>query len=761
MNKKPLFLILCALVVLSNCRVQQTVFDLKKEAVYALEQGGIFAVDLLEAEGESYVMGGWSVVRIDKTRLGVYPISRIKIPVFKKEPLYLFFKCEPFARDQIPANGFHFRIKNKTVAQVELEPNIENLVKISLPPDTLELGDNILKIHHVLDEEIEGNIIQEEKMRIRTAVFYEMMLSSHPDYDMTKRFVEVKQRLDSKDSDILIQKIPSSLDYYLELPANSRLDADYEFIAANFLDQQPPIPMTIFLQEQGREEEIIHQASLGGDKTTGRMQIDLPAETSISRLIIKAGEGERLDSFAGLLIWKKASVVMRPEKKLKQAREDENFQKWKQSLSDKNAIIIILDAARAGHFSSYGYFRPTTPNLDKFAEEAVLFTHAYSEALTTRCSIGTLFTGFPLTVLSLYGITSKIPEELTTLAQMFQQKRIKTTGFAGVANVSSSFGFDRGFDQYFELYRVEEFYRKSQEYLPYLIPWLESNKDNHFFLYVHFKEPHAAYVPLPPFKGMFSDAYEEKVSLSVHLNDIAEDLTAAQIEYIRAGYDENLASVDSVVGDIFEKMRMLGVLDESIIIVTADHGELLGEKDKIFGHGGYFGEGGMHIPLLIRFPKSDIVKLPDKIDALVKTSDLFVTLADIHDFDIQNDLLSGKSLLPLIQELKTEINPYMVTEKRGTPGYCYRTKQHKLIYWMENAPIEFYDLANDPEAMINVYEQHKITANYYLINLKKWITSQKLIKEALIKGDPTKRDLDLKQIDEKTLENLKALGYIK
>jgi arylsulfatase A-like enzyme len=195
--------------------------------------------------------------------------------------------------------------------------------------------------------------------------------------------------------------------------------------------------------------------------------------------------------------------------------------------------------------------------------------------------------------------------------------------------------------------------------------------------------------------------------------------------------------------------------------VTADHGELLGEHDKIFGHGGYFGEGGMHIPLLIRFPQSDNVKFPDRIDALVKTSDLFVTLADIYQFDIPNDLLSGKSLLPLIQKTDVEINPFVVVEKRGIPGYCYRNKQHKLIYWMERAPIEFYDLNEDPMAMNNVYEQNRITANYYLTNLKKWIASQKIIKNALLKGDPSKREIDMKQIDPKTLENLKALGYIK
>jgi arylsulfatase A-like enzyme len=762
MSKTKLCLIIFALVLLSSCRTEQAVYDFREEATYAQEQGGIFAVDLLRPEGDPYVMGGWSTVRIDGTRLGVYPISRLKIPVFDKETKYLFFRCQPFARDEIPAKGFRFRMRNKNIAQVELENEDETLIKVALLPGRLEWGENVLQIHHILDEEIKGRINREKNKRIRTAVFYEMLLSSHPEYEMTKKFIEAKQRVESQHSDILIQKVPSVLDFFVELHPEARLDARYEFIAADPSRQQDASALTISLTQEGKKEHTIFQVPLDQNESKGNVQLPLHVEAkSVSRLRIRAGEGDEWDSFKGLLVWKKSAIMLKPEKKLKPAEMGEDFLTWKRSLSDRNTVLIILDAARADHFSSYGYWRPTTPNLDKFAEEAVLFTDAYSEALTTRASMGTLFTGFPLTVLSLHSITSQIPEELTTLAQMFQKKMIKTTGFAGVGNVSSSFGFGRGFDQYFELYREEEFYRKSQEYLPYVLPWLESNKDNRFFLYVHFKEPHAAYSPLPPFKGMFTGAYEESVDLSVHLNPIADTLTDGQIEFIRAGYDENLASVDSVVGEILEKMRSLGILDQSIVIVTADHGELLGEKDSIFGHGGYFGEGGMHIPLFIRFPKSQGIEYPAQVHALVKTSDLLATLADIHDFDLQNDLILGESLLPLLWDPAAEVNPFMISEKRGTPGYCYRTKKHKLIYWMENAPIEFYDLENDPDAMKNVYEQNQILAHYYLTILKKWITSQTLIRDALLKGDPSVREIDMKQIDEKTLENLRALGYIK
>ena len=489
MNKATPLLLIVILLILSCSQTQRNVLDLKEESVYAQKQGGIFAVNLLKPEGEPYVMGGWSAVRKDGTRLGVYPVSRLNIPVFEKEPFYLFFKCEPFVRDQIPAEGFRFRMRNRDIVQVELLPVEENSIKVSLLPEILELGDNILQIHHVLDEEIEKEINQEDKQRIRTAVFKEMMLSSHPDYDLTKKFIQTKQRVDFNRQDVLIQKVPSTLDYYVDLPANARLNADYEFIPSNPSIQQIPIAVTISLKQQGKEEDIIHQKSLGFDQTGGKVRIDIPNEKRESRLRFKAGEGEDSDSIEGLLIWKKASVVVKPEKKTKQSKLDENFLEWKRSLADKNTVIIILDAARADHFSSYGYFRPTTPNLDKFAEDAVLFTQVFSEALTTRASIGTLFTGFPLTVLSLYSITSQIPEELTTLAQMFQQKQIKTTGFAGVGNVSSSFGFDRGFDQYFELYREEEFYRKSQEYLPYIFPWLEANRDNRFFCMCILRNP--------------------------------------------------------------------------------------------------------------------------------------------------------------------------------------------------------------------------------------------------------------------------------
>jgi arylsulfatase A-like enzyme len=426
---------------------------------------------------------------------------------------------------------------------------------------------------------------------------------------------------------------------------------------------------------------------------------------------------------------------------------------------DKNIVLVIFDAARADRFSSYGHFRPTTPRADKFAQSSTIFTRAYSEAISTRCSMGTFFTGFPLTVTSLTKVTSGIPRELTTLAQHFQSHGFKTTGYTGIGNVASVFRFDRGFDQYFELYREEDFYRKSQQYLPYVIPWLEANKDRKFFLYIHFKEPHAVYKPLPPFLGMFSGDYTETVDLTEY-HEMGQDLSTQQVEYIRACYDENLASVDSAFGEILDKLNDLALDEKTIVILTADHGDLLGENGGLFGHGDYFGEGVMHIPMIIRFPTQEGQNVPDKIDALVKLSDLFATLADGYGFDVPWDLLGGKSLLPVISGNVLEVNPFVVVEKRDRKGFCIRTKRYKLIFW-NDAPAEFYDLAEDPVAEQNMFQPDDVMANFMLARLKKWLASQELIKKAVLGKDPSAKDIRYDQIDKKTLENLKALGYIK
>ena len=761
--KKNYFIILFLIILFfPSCVRNEIAYNFQDEVRYSQVKEQHFFIDYLKEGSDALLEKGWSKLRNGGSRLGAYPRSRLNFIVHESVPLNLFILCKPVKRGKYAARKLCVEINNQELTQVGFKERMARNIKIPISSEFLQNGKNILEFIYLADKPSKGEIsLPQEKKREFSLIFNELILTSSRYHSSAKRFAKMEERIREENESILIQKIPSMIDFYLELPARSFFKARYKFFSFEQMgNQREEYNFQISLQQPEEDEKIIHSTSLGSNTSENKLNVDLSAAEGITRFRLKVGNFQKQNILRGFLVWTEASIVKKREEKKRDISSDKNLAKLRDSLSDKNTIIIVLDAARADHFSNYGYFRPTTPNISRFSEEATIFTNGFSESLTTRTSIGTLFTGLPLSVTGLTKVVSKIPEKLTTLAQLFKSKGFKTTGFTGVGNIGSTFNFHRGFDEYFELYRNEGFRRKSQEYIPYLFPWLEANKNKKFFLYIHFKEPHSVYIPLPPFQGMFSGSYKKKVNLAGY-TEKAETLMDEEVEYIRACYDENLASADSVFGGLVRKMESLDLIEKSIIILTSDHGEFLGEKGRVFGHGGCFGDEGIHIPLIIRFPRDSAIKKPQKIKALVKMSDLFATLADIYQLEIQHGLIEGKSFISLLNETEQEINSYIVIGKIGTPGYCYRTKSYKLIYWEESGLVEFFDLEKDPEETKNIYKKNNIKENFFLMNLKKWLEKQQLIRKLLIKGDFPEEELDLKSIDRKTLENLKALGYIK
>ncbi len=743
-----------------GCQKSQVIYDLALEQEFAQRQGDVFIHDYMAGPDDEWLGWGWSKLRNEGTRLAVYPSSRVRFTIDEAIPLYLFCKCKPFLGDEVGANSIRIELNNKEIAALELEKETMEFLKILIPEEEIKRGNNWVEFFYVTDAEdnIEYNRSSEDKRKFSLTV-HELILSSHPDFDLTEKYNKIRQNLiaDIK-SGTFLQKVPGVLDFYLDIPAKSLFEARCTFYPSDASGQpEDTVSLELSVQKHGEKEEILHAAAIGGEKSAFDLKTSISGE-GIARLRFKAGEENDIRSFKGFFVW--SDVCVKGKNGTKKSVSSPPIPlNQREFFADKNVVIVIFDAARADHFSTYGYFRSTTPHTDKFAQNSTVFTNAYSEALSTRCSIGTLFTGYPLTVTSLIELTSGLPRELVTLAQLFQSQGFKTTGYTGIGNIASVFRFDRGFDQYFELYKEEEFYRKSQEYLPYVLPWMEANKDKRFFLYIHFKEPHAVYMPSAPFLGMFSGGYDERVDLGTY-HEMGQELSAEQVEYIRACYDENLASADSAFGTILDKLDELSLDKNTIVILTADHGDLLGEHGRRFGHGIYFGEGVMHIPLIVRLPGQQGSEIPRKIDALVKLSDLFATLADGYRFDVPWKLIGGKSLLPLFEGSSQEVNPFVVVEKRERTGFCIRTKCNKLIFW-DDAPLEFYNLAEDPQAINNIYREEDVMANYMVAVLKKWIAAQELIKKAVMGKDPSGKEIEYDEIDEKTLENLRALGYIK
>lgn len=742
------------------CQRSEVIYNLAKEEAFARKTGDVFVHDYMEVEDDDWRGWGWSRLRKEDTRLATYPSSRLRFVVEDIIPGHLFCRCQPFVRDDVAAKKIQVRLNGKDLTAVELKQGITCFLDIVLPAKKIKRGNNWIEFFYAADEgENKKKAKGPDEKRKFSLVIYDLILSSFADFNTAETYLQSMQSLSAgMKPGTFVQKVPCIADFYLDIPARSSFEARCTFYPAVpeiHSEDKPCLEVSIL--KPGEKEEIIHTKAMTEEKSQISLVSPLP-RSGVARLRLKAGNGEKTDSFKGFLVWSRAHVVGQGRRE-EPATPKDVLSGYRDLFTGKNVLIIIFDAARADHFSTYGYFRPTTPHTDKFAQNSTIFTNAYSEAMSTRCSIGTLFTGFPVTVTSLRQLTSGLPHELITLAQLFQSRGIKTTGYTGIGNIASVFRFDRGFDQYFELYKEEGFYRKSQQFLPYVLPWLEANKDKQFFLYIHFKEPHAVYKPLPPFLGMFSGSYTETVDLGVY-HEMGRKLTELQVEYIRACYDENLASADSAFGSVLDKLEELGLDENTIVVLTADHGDMLGENGRQFGHGGYFGEGVMHIPLFVRFPYQNRLELPAKVDALVKLSDLFATLADGYRFDVPMDLLGGKSLLPVLAGSGQEVNSFVVVEKRDRTGFCIRTKQHKLIFW-NDAPMEFYRLAEDPQAEDNIFRKDDVVANHILTMLKKWIASQELVKTAVLGKGLSEKEIEYDQIDKETLENLKALGYIK
>lgn len=760
-QKTRLCVLAAILMFLVSCSQQQEMTSLYEELAYAQVKEGLFINDYLRDDAEIYFEDGWSYLNKNGYRSGVYPRSTIYFRLFQKRPLYLFCLCMPTPKGSRSAQRMLIKVNGSKVAEEELKANMPKFMKVPVPPELLSMGQNMLEFVYQTDKTSDKDLLPEEKgKRIFSAIFQRLILSSLSSLSAINR-IERKQSsmLDPREASF-VQNIPGEMDFFLNIPSDAALQAKCEF---SWFD--PDISPTktwkvqISLQKPEAEEQMLEQIFMGRRENRRSLDIDLSPYRGLFRLRLKADSDHEDEKTDGFLIWSEAKILARPTHLGKKPKDSQDVDRIRRNLRDNSTILIIFDAARADRFSTYGHFRSTTPSVDHFAEKGIIFQNAFSEALTTRASIGTLFTGYPLEVTGFRNIFSRLPDNLPTLAQLFQEKGFKTAGFTGVGNISSEFGFNRGFDEYYDLFREEEFRRKSQEYIPFVFPWLERNRNNKFFLYIHFKEPHAVYIPQPPFQGMFSSGFTQRTDLAGYMEN-ARELTEEQVEYIRACYDENLASADSVFGKLIQKLAELGLLEKTNIILTSDHGEMLGEKERIFGHGSYLGEGGSHIPLVIRFPRTSGIDVPQRLKELVKLSDIFMSLVDIYQFDVKQELMVGRSFFPLFFDPEIQVNPYVVTGRQAKKEYGLRTLGKKLIYLEKSGEKVYFDMDEDPMEANEMYSLSDIEANYLFTELKKWLEKQRFIRAVLFDKD-TQVKFQRDKIDKKTLENLKALGYIK
>ena len=436
--------------------------------------------------------------------------------------------------------------------------------------------------------------------------------------------------------------------------------------------------------------------------------------------------------------------------------DDARADPLRKSLAGTNVLLVILDAGRAQSFGTYGYGRPTTPEIDRIASEGVVFERVYTPAVYTLGAMASLWTSqYPDRHHSEVSFSARLPKDRLTLAELLSAQGVHTAGFVANAVAGKGFGFDRGFVEFEEVFRTlgsrGDVFRKA------VPPFLAANRDRRFFAYVHFREPHFPYDPEPPFDTKFGPdgpipkAARRDFGFFTDVNQGRRPFSEAEREHLVRLFDGNLAFADQEVGALRRAMEKEGLWDRTVVIVAADHGEELFERGWI-GHNVHVYEPSVHVPLIVRFPKG-AGPAGKRVAALADLLDVAPTIADVFgargkggsDREFQ-----GRSLLPVIEGApgKPAVLSRTVWDR---PRYALRDERYKYVYYTQTGEEWLYDLQDDPGETRDLAAREPLRTAYYRQALHAWTLQ-------LARRGPA--GSEQAELSREQCENLKALGYV-
>jgi arylsulfatase A-like enzyme len=440
--------------------------------------------------------------------------------------------------------------------------------------------------------------------------------------------------------------------------------------------------------------------------------------------------------------------------------------------------LITVDTLRTDHLGYHGYERETSPRLDRFAEqECVIFDQAIVQWPKTTPSLASMLTSTYGSSSGIRGSKSSVPDKLDTLAEVLQAAGYKTYAIVFNPNLAVQFGFDQGFDIYTEAFMLEGRTYPAEGATNEAVRIMKDHpKNESFFLWVHYIDPHTPYEPPGDFNEMFiGDAHDLQNDMIEVFTDetkkyqsiggisiFAQLADEARQGFYIAQYDAEIRATDYEIGRLIDELKRMGFYDNSMVIFTSDHGESLGENEYYFGHGQLPYDNCSRVPLLIRIPElKDPGRREEDVVALI---DLMPTVLDFFGLPFPGQQVEGVSMADSILGQPSEMTKIVFTES----GYrdpelqrSIRDSEWKLVFVPSEADqklmtgdvFELYNIQKDPEEQENVAEQFPKVKDRLQKVLFQWIDSKPLAKAV-----PQLAEEDL---NSKTVDQLRELGYVR
>ena len=458
-----------------------------------------------------------------------------------------------------------------------------------------------------------------------------------------------------------------------------------------------------------------------------------------------------------------------------------------------NVLIYMIDTLRADHASLYGYKRDTTPFLRKLAATGVVFDDCQSQATWTKASVASLFTSIYSYTHGIFNDYDTIPKGAVTLAE-----RMREAGYV-TANISASpwagkiTGLQRGFDYMLEFPVVQrrrtdaaDRATDSAALNKVVFPWLERHRDEPFFLYAHATDPHAPYRPPASYEQKFANPAEtaefnrDYASLrdkgqygggTVVSREGSRKNGIDPDKFIRRAidrYDGEILHNDANLELLAARLKELGLLDNTLIIVVSDHGEEFWDHGWT-AHGHSLYQELSHCVCLMWNPK--LLPVSRRVTEPVQLIDVMPTVLDLLNLKAP-DILQGQSLAPLANGRPFHRRAPVMTSRFAHPNakpngfvpenrintFALIEANWKLIYREKGKDVglnrvELYDRRTDRAETNNVAGAHPQDVERMMTALGKWLDAQKQIRALLGKGTRS-------TLDQQTLDQLRSLGYI-
>lgn len=437
---------------------------------------------------------------------------------------------------------------------------------------------------------------------------------------------------------------------------------------------------------------------------------------------------------------------------------------------DPNVLILVIDALRPDHLGCYGYARPTSPTLDALARRGVLFADATSPSSYTRAAVPSIFASVHPAA---HGVFSQgrqvevLSDEYTTLAETLKARGYRTAAFMPNPSLHRSFNFVQGFDLYDDNFPIgdgpaHEAYETARKINDRALRWLRdgrNKRDTPFFAYLHYRDVHGPYVPPPPYDRMFPPAGAGRLLTPAEIRsqplDVRRPRRYRDLDSYIGQYDGEIRYTDDRIAELLDILKKEGFLDETVLFVTADHGESFLEHGT-WTHGTDVYEEQTRVPLLLVLPEER--HAGRRVEAPVQTIDLYPTVLALLGAEIPATL-QGKSLLEAIEGDADPQRPVFsearVPRNKRPSGWgqivAVRADGWKLIYNRTKRRAELYHLAEDPAETHDLIAREPEKARE-LVRLLRAFDQDNARRSHWRKGR--------EGLPEDVVEELRSLGYV-